>query len=214
MRIPLPTLLLLGINIALAAAVGARLLHGSEKQSLLNAQPISSTGAPLQVDVPLLQSDLESIQAKAVFYTSRNFYVAPPPTLALRAPPDFRVTGSMAIPNKPLTVQLTHNQSGARASVGVGSDLEGWSVIKVSPQNITVQLDGRTIEIGAGAAAGANGMTLVRGGAAATNIPTPASGSGMVRVLSGEGRSNAAPPTQSAPPPASDPPRIYRPPSG
>ena len=213
MRIPLPTLMLLGINVMLAALIGGRLLQGSQRQSLLDAEPTHAADSVPQFGVPELKADLESIQASAVFYASRNFYVPPAPVLSVQPPPDYRVTGSMSIPSKPLTVMLIHNQSGARASVGAGSDLEGWTVTRVSPQIVALQRDGRTAELGVGTTAGASGMTLVKNGAEAAHLATPASG-GMVRVISGEGRSNGMPASQPARPPVSDSPRIYRPPSG
>lgn len=181
MRIPLLTIMLVGANVALAVLMGVKLVSGSQQQALLAAQARNLPEPVMQLDTPDLSANLESIQAAAVFHASRSFYVAPPQPVIVQPPPDYRLTGSMALPNRPAAALLLNNQTRASARVVVGDELEGWAVTEVSSRRVVLQRDGRTAELGVTAAAPANGMNLVNGTAdAAANGAPSGTSNGMM----------------------------------
>lgn len=205
-RVPLVTLLLCAVNAALALALGWRVLHGSQRQELVTAAPRATPATFASLDLPALTA-IDSIQAQAIFHTSRSFYV-PPVQTVVQPPPDYRLVGSMSIPGKPPSAVLMHAQSGARMRVAKGDQLEGWTVTEVVPGRVTVQLGDRSTEITAARQA-SSGMSMV---VSQPPVPTTAAAAaGGVRVLGGGMNSSARPVSQPATT-LNEAPRLYRPP--
>jgi hypothetical protein len=210
MRLTLSTIVLTGLNAVLFGALAVQLTRGSQRDALLESAVPQAPIAPRKFDMPSAMVNLDSVQSRAVFYKSRNFYVAPASPVVEQPPPDYRLTGSMSFPNRPLTALLMHNQTHARVKVVSGDQLDGWTVSDVGPRRVVVQLGERSAEIGSAAVSRSPGVTIVSNGQ--TAIPSSPS-TGIVRVPAGTG---ATRPTALPPPGASsnEKPRLYRPPSG
>ena len=191
MKLPLFTVLLAALNVALAWAVGVQLLGEPPlaEQIRIAAAAAKMPAAP-ELPAMLPPASFDGLQAHAVFHKTRSFYVAPAP-MVQQPTPDYRIVGLMALPNRPPSAVLVSNQSNARIKVAVGDQLEGWNVAEVSAKKVVIQLGERTAEIGSAARAATGGMVAVPG---------------MVRIA------------PASPPPRADStadsaPRLYRPPS-
>src|SRR5215471_13846360 len=191
-----PTPLLLLVNIAGVVACVLQFVHGSQAHSIA-ATVADKIAAPTPLSDPTLNSiDLSGIQNAALFYEARGFYV-PPVVPELQTRPDYRLSGTLLIPNQPAVAMLIQNQSGARLKIREGQELEGWTVFAIRPQGVTLRHGEQELEIRSVARAASQGLQAV-----ALNGVIPASrspGSGL-RVL---GNSRAAfpalAPPQSAP---------------
>lgn len=208
MRLPLPTIALAVLNGAALIALVTLALQGTQRDELLQAQSLQSTKAPASLEVPPASVQFESIRDAAIFHQARSFYVAPAAATFEQPPPDYRLTGSMSVPSRPLTALLLHNQSKERVKVIAGDQLEGWTVIAVEARQVTIQLGERREQIGS-AAAPSNGVTIVAQDRPKAFLPA----SGVVRVPAGTAASAnesvAEPPAAAS---ISDKPRLYRPP--
>jgi len=209
-RLPLFTVLLAALNVALACAVGVQLfgtpsLDDEIKVAAQRARPLTVPDLPNAV----ASMSFERLQSQAVFHRSRSFYIAPAAPAVLEPPPDYRMVGLMAMPNRPPSAVLLNNQSNARVRVAAGDQLDGWNVTDVSTKRVVLQLGDRTAEITSTTRAASGGVVITPGSqASATASP------GMVRVL---GNAPGAPQPTAAPARTTSPvdaaPRLYRPPS-
>lgn len=202
-RIPVLTLLLCGLNLLLLAAVSWRALEGSKRDELVQSAGHAPQITALDLSLPSVP-DVSVIQAQAIFYKTRAFYVAPVAPVVQQAVPDLRLAGYMSIPNQPSAALLVKPQSGARTTVRVGDQLEGWAVAEIGPRRVVLQLGDRRAEITNSSGSTASGMTT-----SAMSSSSPASAGG-IRVLSGVGSSAAEIGRPSTP--LNNAPRLYRPP--
>lgn len=208
-RVPLSMLLLIILNGCLATAVGWRLLEGSLRQQLLHAEAAGSDVTFSAIDAPAVGNI--DIQARPIFHQSRSFYVAPPPQVVQQPPPEYRLTGSMSIAGKSSAV-LIHGVTGARTSVSLGDEVEGWTVAAIEPGKVTLQFADRVAEITSRSSPQGRGVTVVGAQASNQTSLAPAPGTNGVRVLGNS--SSSAPTSQSATNDSANPaPRLYRPPS-
>ena len=120
MRLPLFTVLLAALNVALVCAVGVQLfgtprLDDEIKVAAQRARPLAVPDLPTAV----ASMSFEGLQSQAVFHKSRSFYVAPAAPAVLEPPPDYRMVGLMAMPNRPPSAVLLNNQSNARDALSV-----------------------------------------------------------------------------------------------
>jgi hypothetical protein len=169
MRLPLVTAVLAVLNVALASAIGMRVLRESSiAERVTAAAADQTTEAVAEVPSALAPTSFDRLQSEAVFHKSRSFYVTPPSPSAQHPPPDYRFAGLMALPNRPPSAVLLNNQSNARVRVTAGDQLDGWSVAEVSAKRVLLQLGERTAEISATASAGSSGMVRVLGSARAS----------------------------------------------
>ncbi len=231
-------LLLVGVNMTLAVLLAITLFSGTEVDSLLATpdQKISSALIDWQPP-PSAAVNFDVIQSQPLFHSSRMFYVPPDPAagLTMTPPPDYRVAGAMALPNKPVTVFLVHNQSSERAKVQKGDVLEGWAVEEASNKLVVLSMNGRRAELTAGKPSGVStpvaqssavpAVGAVAGAqtglqkvslASTTNAGSTAGDSqGGVRILSGgSSRAFSASTSNAAPKPSPEDigVRLYRPP--
>lgn len=209
MRLPLFTVLLAVLNIVLAWAIGVQLLGGPRLEDQVKAAAAAAkTPAAPESPVALAPASFDGLQSQAVFHKSRSFYVAPASPAAQQPPPDYRMVGLMALPNRPPSAVLLNNQSNARLRVAVGDQLDGWSVAEVSAKRVLLQLGERTAEINSASRAAPGGMVITPGSQASTTASP-----GVVRVLGTTTAQPAAAPAQPPPNTAADSaPRLYRPP--
>jgi hypothetical protein len=115
------------------------------------------------------------------------------------------MVGLMAVPNRPPSAVLLHNQSKVRVRVAAGDQLEGWTVADVSAKRVIVQLADRTSEISSAIPAPTGGIVVTP-----SNPPSAAAASsGMVHVLGAP--PGGTPPRANVTVDAA--PRLYRPPS-
>ena len=209
MKLPLFTVLLAAINVLLLWAIGAQLFGGPRLEEQVKAAAAAAK-MPAVPELPaaLAPTSFDGVQAQAVFHKSRSFYVAPASPITQQPPPDYRMVGLMALPNRPPSAVLVNNQSNARLSVVVGDQVEGWSVAEVTAKRVVLQLGDRTAEINSASRAASGGMVITPGSQASTT-----SSPGMVRVLGTSAAPRAAAPMQPPPnTPADSAPRLYRPP--
>lgn len=210
MRLPLFTVLLAALNVALAWAIGTQLLGTPRLEDEVKAAA-QRARMPALAELPaaVAPMSLDGLQSQAVFHKSRSFYVAPASPVAQQPPPDYRMVGLMALPNRPPLAVLINNQSNVRVRVAVGDQLDGWSVADVSAKRVVVQLGDQTSEITSTTRAGSGGVVITPASQASTTSASP----GMVRVVGAP----AAPSPTTAPartsPPVDAAPRLYRPPS-
>lgn len=205
--LPLALPLLVLVNAGLLTTLGWRLVEGSERERLLQTEARAPDVTFDAIDVPAVAS-IDSIQARAIFHQSRNFYVAPPPAVAEQQPPDYRLAGFMTVAGKQ-SATLIHSQSGARVRVGRGDEVEGWIVAAIQPGKVILQSGARLTEIASGSRSKGGGVTIT-GAQAAKNVAAPANVGG-VRVL-GNASPGAPRPQSSSTDSLNQAPRVYRPP--
>jgi hypothetical protein len=210
-KVPLFTVLLAALNVTFAWAVGAQLIGTPSLREQVKAAAATATQPAVpKVPAPLAPTSFDGLQAQAVFHKSRSFYVAPASPSLQQPAPDYRMVGLMAMPKRPPSAVLLHNQSNVRVRVAAGDQLDGWSVAEVNAKRVVVQLGERTAEIN-------SATRVLTGGIVVTSSNQPSSTSaspGMVRVL---GTPSVAPSAPPAPPPANvtvdAATRLYRPPT-
>jgi len=209
-RFPLFTVLLAVLNVALAWAIGVQLLGAPRIGEQVQAAAATAT-APALPELPAarMPASFDGLQAQAVFHKSRSFYLAPASPIAQQPPPDYRMVGLMALPNRPPSAVLLNNQSNVRVRVTVGDQVEGWSVVEVSARSVVVQLGERTAEINSAARLTAGGLVSTPGSQVSATVAAP----GMVRVLGAPATSTQTAAPARTNPPADSAPRLYRPPS-
>lgn len=153
------------VLLATANAVGiwlcvARLWQGSEAASILATAPLPAHAPrPVKESEPAAE-DLTAIMAAALFYQTRAFYT-PPPVPQLQPPPDYKLSGTLVIPQQPTVALLIQGHTGARTKVREGDTLDGWKVASVQPQAVTVSHGEQQFEIRSTARTTAFGMRAV-----------------------------------------------------
>ncbi len=194
------------INGGVAATLVHQLWHGTQASVLL-ATPPRPFGVPeLDIEPSPQAASVASIQEEPLFYSSRHFYMPPPPSALPATPPkpDYRLVGTFVIPAKP-TMALLTNASGASRKVKAGDDLEGWTVQAVEGARIVLQFENTTFEIAGAVKGTASGMRLVP--FAQPSQAVPATG---IRTLGSTAQGpSATPATYATATPGS---RLYRPP--
>jgi hypothetical protein len=208
-NVPLVTVVLAVLNVAFIWLIGAQLIGAPSLREEVKAAA-ATAAAPVipQLPASLVPASFDGLQAEAVFHKSRSFYVAPASPAAQLPPPDYRMVGLMAVPNRPPSAVLLHNQSNTRIRVAAGDQLDGWSVSEVSAKRVVVQLGERTAEINSSTRATVGGIVVTSSNQASPPTASP----GMVRVLAAPaGTSPAPPPRANVTVDAA--PRLYRPPS-
>jgi hypothetical protein len=142
------TVLLAGINAALAYAIVADGFGGPNLDEQVKAASAGQSGLDVPDLLPALApTAFDALQSEAVFYKSRTYYVAPASPAEQLPPPNYRLAGLMAVPNRPISAVLLDNQSNARVRVAIGDQIDGWMVADVSAKRVLLQLGERTEEI-------------------------------------------------------------------
>lgn len=198
--------LLVLANIALVSWLGVMLWRGTQIDELLAVTPAAIKLSEHTIEFTRSNQDYTVVRTRPLFYSSREFYVAPDPALAVPAlpKPNYRLTGTIGTPQKG-TVALLVPEGGTTArKVVVGDVLDGWTVKVVEPTRVRVEAGSETFEIVSGKRTSGIGMTVksLERANASTN-------SGGIRVLGSGGTLTS---NVSASGGLISTPRLYRPP--
>lgn len=148
-RISLFTAVLGAVAAVLAVLIIVRLVMGTQSDELLATRPRAPALPEMKLDAPALESHLEPLRDRALFYASRAFYVAPPPPPAPAAPPkpDYLLAGTFAIPHKHTVALLKQSTGASVVRVKPGDDLEGWHIESVEPARVVLRYQDERFEI-------------------------------------------------------------------
>lgn len=222
----------LAANLALGAVLGIRLWHGSDAARLLStpARRLNLTSFTDSSPGTALTT-LDGIEQAALFYPTRQVYT-PPVMTAQLVRPDYRLTGTFIVSNRPAIAMLAQNESGSVRKVKAGDDLDGWTVLSVDASRVQLRLNEQQFEITRAAAssvtsyggslagiagpaanvaptAGIKGTGLTRVSMAPAGTPLPTSG---VQVLGHAGNALRGSSVPGVPAVQPVQPRLYRPP--
>lgn len=200
----LTTAVLVFVNAAFVALIVAISLHGTQLEKLKKTRAKQLDLPAVTLDFPQLNGDFNIIRTRALFYSTREFYIAPVAAMEPPPPPkpNYRLTGTLAIPNKPMIAMLTQTDGTATRKVIEGDALDAWTVKTVEVNKVVLTAGAQTEEL-VSAKATSSGLTrqpLVR----ATAVSA-----GGVRTLSGSGASGGVSSQAQA---LINRPRLYRPP--
>jgi len=169
--------LILGLlNAALVCGVIVQLMKGTQIDSLRHTPPRDLPTLHVESDVPRIQEP-SAVQAQAIFYQTRAYYL-PPPVDTTQAIPNYRLVGTMTIPQQGTIATVMSNETSSRTKVRQGDQLDGWTVLGISPTQVTIELNGRIAEIGKQA----NASTMLSRVGVGENAPS-ALPSGTITVL-------------------------------
>lgn len=215
LQLPVPTLLLGALNIAIGAGVLLLVFGGTRAAELLATPGKPPAALKIELANAPPQADLAAIQAQPLMHSTRAFYVPPPPNAAPVAPPlpEYRLAGSFISPNKP-AVALLANPNGTTRRVHKGDDVDGWSVQSIEGKRVVLRWQEQTREIGVPAAPMSSGlrrMPIQRSRVASSTGTTISLGAGGTSPASGSGTQYSGAPSQYGGAPI-DRPRVYRPP--
>lgn len=155
--------------------------------------------------------DPTALTDNALFYATRRFYVAPPPTVPLPRP-GYVLAAVMLRANKPAVAILQKVEGPGVLRVKAGDAVEGWQVKSVDLQRVRLENGPESFDLtragGDSPATLSAGLRrgIIPGAAVETPAPAPAGG---VRQLGASG--SGAVSLASNQPPASKP-RLYTPP--
>lgn len=199
-------------------------LQPSAVEQLRQTPPKPVPLPPLTRPAPRSAPALDLIQSKALFHSSRTFYVPPPaPTAPVELkppPPAYRVATVLMSSGQPSVALLTDAQGKGVLKVRAGDVLAGWTVESVAPRRVRLVFHEEHIELGPKLlSAGANspntagsvstgtggGGSASPGTAHTTLLSAGPSSSGGLRVLGGSGVAAGAGRPSVAP-------RVYEPP--
>jgi hypothetical protein len=202
LRLPLPTLLLGGVVIAVGVIILVVAIGGTEADELLSTRAKTPAALELDVSAPPRAADLAAMRAQPLLHASRAFYTAPSPNAAPAAPPrpDYRLAGTFIVPHKPAVALLASRAAGTSKRVKPGDEIEGWMVQVVDRRFVTLAYGDEKFDITATQApmsAGLKRVPIQRQRVAASGV----------QALSATGASS---PSMSNS--ISDAPRLYRPP--
>ena len=205
-RLQSTTLMLLMGAIALAVICVSLLWRGTQTNALLSTMPKPVAMPELATQFPsTTTTDFATVRLRAVFYASRGYYIAPPPS-AIEPPlpkPNYRLTGTLTMPNKPMVALLLQEDTKVTSKVAVGDTLDIWQIKNIEANRVVLQ-HGTQIEAllkgGLGSSAGLTIQSLSRSPNAAVVIGHVQLGQGGV---SGVQVMSAA---------TANRPRFYRPP--
>jgi type II secretory pathway component PulC len=204
---PLAVALFLLNAVALGAIV-IRAWKGDQTASIL-ATPLR----PFHAETPSAASvrsvaDLSSIRDQALFYTNRQFYVAPEPIVAAAVPPrpSYRLAGVFGATQKGMSALLLDASGGSR-KVRAGDVLDGWNVKTVATRRVVLEYASETVEIttdrSPGTAVGMTAPPIVRTAQVDNVSRVHMLGNGTVPTSGNRVPGNAV----------RDEPRVYRPPT-
>jgi hypothetical protein len=207
LRLPLPTMLLGGLNLAIVVGVVALAVSGTRSSELLATTARPQATLAIELASAPAPADLAAIQNQPLMHASRAFYTAPRDAAPVAPPlPAYRLAGCFISPTKPAVALLADPQGGATRRVHPGDELDGWHVASVDAKRVVLRWQEETREIGATSAPPSSGLKrvpILRQRMAST-------GTGVVPLgASGQNTSSSSSGFHAAP---SDTPRLYRPP--
>lgn len=197
MRMPLGTsaivtIVLVVLNLAVLGLVGRLLLKGTQVDYLRNTSA-GSIEAPLSIpEFPLLNTDFKIIRTRTLFYSSREYYVAPDPVMQelVLQRPDYKLAGILAMPNKPRIALLASADGKNTRKLKEGDSIDGWLVKAVEPDKVVLAIGTRIEEFARSKpSAGVGAVRTVGANTQAAQSPTG------VRALGGNHAVAASSPT-------------------
>jgi type II secretory pathway component PulC len=141
-----PTLALALLNGVGLWACLAQLWHDSAARALLSTAAQEIPRPTQSQDPARTRADFAIVQSAALFHGSRRFH-APPAVAEVQSRPDYRLSGTLILPNRPAVAMLIQNQTGARHKVRQGDELEGWTVESIRPRLVTLRHGQHQLEI-------------------------------------------------------------------
>ena len=205
LRLPIPTLLLAGVCVAIGVAIVIVAAGGTRVDALLATPAKAPAALTIDLSAPPRAGDLAAIKSQPLLHASRTFYEAPLPSAEPTSPPrpDYRLAGTILVPRKPAVALLTSRAGGATLRVKPGDTLEGWTVQAIERRLVTLNWQNERFDITATqtpVSAGLKRVPMVR--------QRVAGGGGGVQTLGG---TDSAPAAMGGPL-TMDQPRLYRPP--
>lgn len=204
-----PITILLSALVLLGLALVIRLVtQGASWNEIANVKARSIALPAINAVLPPMTTDFTTVRLRSVFYATREFYVAPVPSMMPPPPPkpNYVLSGTMHVPGKPKIALLVQADTKAPLKVVEGGEVEGWRVKIVEATRVVLQLDTEIFEIVARSGAKSPSLVvqpLVRN-------TTSVMGSG-VRML---GKPAPISTNVTAPTALLDQPRLYSPPPG
>lgn len=174
-------LALLVTELVLLMLLGRTTWEGTDVNRLLATPPRRQTVPSAALEPPTRLRSFESIQESSLFYASRHFLVPPASDLAALPKPDYRLTGTFIVPNRP-AVAILSAPSGASRKVAAGDLLDGWTVASVEAKGVELRHGSETYELANAPLKPGGGLQAVSSTAAPENS---ASTSGVRQLGSG-----------------------------
>lgn len=132
---------------ALGATIAVSLWRGTDTATLLQTPARPMTTARL-VSAASDTAGLPDIKNQALFYASREFFVAvAQPTAVQLPPPAYSLEGTLLIPGKPAVAFVKHQADGVSKTVHPGDALDGWKVGAVESGGVILTNSTHRIEI-------------------------------------------------------------------
>lgn len=199
--------LLIAGNLVLGALVVLALWRGNQADKVLAIKPVTIAVQDFPVEFRHDVNDFTVIRTRALFYSTREFYIAPDPALVVPTvpKPNYRLTGTLLTPQKITVALLSPEGGGLARKVIVGDELDGWRVKSVEPARVVVELGADQFEIAASKHVGGIGMLvkpLTRSSQASSLVGVRTLGSGGIASADVTSRGVLI-----------SEPRLYRPPS-
>src|SRR5580700_1063390 len=134
-------------DVLLTVTLAVLLWRGTDAEALL-ATPAKALNlsSPATGNAGASEANLEVLQERALFYSSRQFHV-PTPIVAQVPRPDYRLTGTFIVPNRPAVAMLTQSATGAARRIVPGIDLDGWTVASIDASRVLLRLNGEQCEL-------------------------------------------------------------------
>ena len=139
-------LALLVTELVLLMLLGRTAWKGTDMNRLLATPPHRQTFPSATLEPPTRLRSFDSVQESSLFYASRHFLVPPASDLAALPKPDYRLTGTFIVPNRP-AVAILSAPSGASRKVAAGDLLDGWTVASVEAKGVELRHGSETYEL-------------------------------------------------------------------
>jgi hypothetical protein len=215
LRLPLPTLALGLLVLAMGVAIMLVLIRGTRAEILL-ATPARQV-APFEFSGELVRrpADLAAIQAQPLLHTTRAFYQKPVQAAPVAPPrPDYRLAGAMLLPGKTPVAVVVSRAGGGSKRVKPGDDLDGWRVDSINRSQVVLAWGTERAEITSAVSQSPTAASTVaaNGSGGLKRVPITRSqvtATGGVQTLGATGNSAA---NAARGGPYNDAPRQYRPP--
>jgi hypothetical protein len=142
------TVVLLALNVMLAAWWVVQLWSGTQTAALLAVRPAAMPLPPLISEIgsaDTLQAAV--IQDRALFYATRRYYVPAPASLAVFPRPDYKLLGTILASGRPTVALLQPAGGTGTRRVKPGDELDGWAVLAVERACVRLRHDADQFEI-------------------------------------------------------------------
>lgn len=137
------------LNVALLAAIVVFLSNGTQIDSLKKTAAKRIELPDAAHDFPPLNTEFTILRTRALFYSSREYYVAPNPAMQdpILPKPNYKLTGTLTVPDKSVIALLSPMDGGVTRKVQEGDVLDGWTIKSVTSSKVVISMGARTEEI-------------------------------------------------------------------